>query len=132
MTYSNPKYPPNRTMSRRFALNSIADTEKFIESRLALFEQYIDAPEDLIPECTDKELWRKEAIWKYYKNPANKTKSTKNFDNEAEAIARWSADAMKGEVVHVPGQAVACRYCPAFSECKQKDRLIENGELLIE
>lgn len=132
MTYSNPKYPAKRTMSKQFPLMSMADTENYVVNRIAALDMYMDVPENQIPLCTDKELWRKEPSWKYYKNPANKTRSTKNFDNEPEAIARWQADGCVGEIVKVDGQVVACRYCPAFAACTQKDALIADGSLVIE
>lgn len=132
MLYSQPNYPPRRMMPRKFKLMSLQDTEKYVVDRLNLINQYMDAPDDQIPECTDKELWRSDPQWKYYKNPKNKTRSTKNFDSEGEAIARWQTDGGVGEVVKIPGQAKACKYCPAFPVCKQKDRLIESGDLILE
>ncbi len=132
MMYSQPNYPPRRMMPRKFKLMSLEDTENYVVNRLNLIHQYYNAPDDQIPECTDKELWRSDPQWKYYKNPKNKTRSTKNFDNEGEAIARWQTDGGVGEVVKIPGQVKACKYCPAFPVCKQKDRLIESGDLILE
>ena len=127
MSYSTPNYPPRRMMPRKFKLMSLADTEQFVVGKLNAIQQYYNAPDELIPECTDKELWRSDPQWKYYKNPA-----TKNFDNEGEAIARWQTDGGVGEVVKIPGQAKACLYCPASPVCKQKDRLIDSGDLIID
>lgn len=132
MSYNNPNYPARRTMSKQYPLKSVAETQLYVENRIALLDQYMNAPEKDIPLCTDKELWRKDPSWKYYKNPANKTRSTKNFDNEAEAIARWQADGCVGEIVKVDGQVSACRYCPAFAACTQKDALIADGSLVVE
>lgn len=132
MTFRDPKYPPRRMMPRKFQLMSLADTEAYVINRLNQIAQYIDAPDDAIPECTDKELWRNDPEWKYYKNPKNKVRATKNFDNEAEAIARWQADGGTGEVVKIPGQVKACLYCPAYPVCKQKDRLIDSGDLILD
>ena len=132
MSYSTPNYPPRRMMPRKFKLMSLADTEQFVVGKLNAIQQYYNAPDELIPECTDKELWRSDPQWKYYKNPANKNRATKNFDNEGEAIARWQTDGGVGEVVKIPGQAKACLYCPASPVCKQKDRLIDSGDLIID
>lgn len=132
MSFRDPKYPPRRMMPRKFNLMSLEDTEAYVINRLNQIARYMDAPDDEIPECTDKELWRSQPEWKYYKNPNNKSRSTKNFTNEAEAIARWTEDGAVGEVVKIPGQVKACLYCPAFSVCKQKDRLIESGELILD
>lgn len=132
MTRNDPAYPARRMMPRKYKLMSVADTEKYVINRLDQIEKYYDKPDDEIPECTDKELWRSDPVWKYYKNPEKLAKSTKNFDNEAEAIARWQTDGGVGQLIAVPGQAKACLYCPAFTVCKQKDRLIESGDLIIE
>lgn len=132
MTYRDPKYPPRRMMPRKFKLMPLADTEAYVINRLNQIAKYMDAPDDEIPECTDKELWRSTPEWKYYKNPKNKTRSTKNFTNQAEAIARWTEDGGVGEVVEIPGQVKACLYCPAFPVCKQKDRLIDSGDLILD
>lgn len=37
----------------------------------------------------------------------------------------------KGIVKEVKGQVVACRYCPAFHLCTQKDSYINSGELIV-
>lgn len=132
MMRNTPNYPERRTMSRKFNLMSLEDTEAYISGKLIQIQTFMNAPEEDLPLCTDKELWRKDPSWKYYKNPAKKDRSTKNFDNEAEAIARWTTDGMVGEVVMVPGQVKACHYCRAFTACKQKDALIESGDLVIE
>lgn len=132
MTFSQPNYPAKRMMPRVFKLMPIEATEQYVLGRIQLIQQYYNAEDDDIPECTDKELWRSDPVWKYYKNPNSKTRATKNFDNEAEAIARWNLDGGVGEVVKIPGQAKACKYCPAFPVCKQKDRLIESGDLVLE
>ena len=132
MTYSQANYPAKRMMPRKFKLKPPEEIEAYVKQRIADIRTLWDKPDDEIPECTDEELWRSEPVWKYYKNPASKTRATKNFDNEGEAIARWQQDGGVGEVVKIPGQAKACLYCPAFAVCKQKDRLIESGDLVID
>ena len=127
----SPKYPTNRIMSKRFNLLSTAETEAYIRSRIDLYRRYGKSPESELPECNDKELWRKNPSWKYYKNPNNRARSTKNFDDKAEAFMRLNEDGNVGLVVEIPGQVVACKYCPAFAICTQKDRLIESGDLIL-
>lgn len=128
---SDPNYPNRQVESLRVPLMSIADTETYIRSRIALFNQYRDSDDVDIPECDDKELWRKEAVFKYYKNPSNTKRSTKNFDTSYEAHERLTKDGSVGLVKEVPGQVIACKYCAAFPICNQKDHLIATGSLIM-
>ena len=129
---SRPNYPPQRVMTQEFKLMSLEETERYVMSRLALINKYRDEDEINIPHCTDEELWRKPASWKYYKDP-NKTsgRSTKNFDNATDAFARFRDDGGTGVVLEVKGQVSACKYCNAFNICTQKDQLIVSGDLVL-
>lgn len=126
----NPEYPKARVLSQRYKLLSLSDTEEYLKDKLSSILEHQDSDETDIPLCTDKELWRKPTVWKYYKNPTA-TKSTKNFDNSIEAYARYNDDGCVGEVREVKGQVSACKYCPAFLLCTQKDTLIANGDLTL-
>lgn len=131
MLASDPNYPKRRFHTQTFPLFSLPETENFIRQKLALIDQYWDAPEEEIPYCNDEELWRSEPVFKYYKNPQKMKRSTKNFDNRQDALRRLSEDGNVGIVKEVPGQVTACRYCPAFVACSQKDMLIEAGDLVL-
>lgn len=131
MVKSDPSYPPKRFHTQSFELLSLNETEAFIRKKLALIEQYWDAPEEEIPQCSDEELWRSEPQFKYYKNPEKTARSTKNFDTMQDAMLRLSEDGNVGIVKEVPGQVTACRYCPAFAACTQKDQLIAAGDLIL-
>jgi hypothetical protein len=131
MAKTDPSYPPKRFHTQTFNLMSLAETESFIRRKLALIEQYWDSPEEDIPQCDDDELWRSEPQFKYYKNPEKTARSTKNFDTMQDAMLRLSEDGNVGIVKEVPGQVTACKYCPAFAACTQKDRLIAMGDLII-
>lgn len=124
-------YPANRTMQRVFKLMSIDETHRWVHNRLELIKRYWDASEDQIPQCNDAELWRRDPVWKYYKNPAKTSRSTKNFDSRHDAYMRLAQDGNVGTVIEQPGQAVACRYCPAFPVCSQKDALLASGDLQL-
>lgn len=128
---TDPNYPPKRIHQKLLKLKSVAETEAFVRRKLALIEQYWDAPEDQIPECTDEDLWRSDPVFKYYANPEKTARSTKNFDNKQDAYTHM-AQAGKGVVIEKPGQVTGCKYCPAFALCSQKDRLIASGDLLME
>lgn len=129
---NNPRYPQKPTEELLIPLLTIEETEQYIVDRLRLFDAFKDAGQDELPLCTDKELWRKPAQFKYYKNPEKRNRSTANFDNAEDAYIRKAKDGNVGVVVEVPGQVMACNYCPAFPICKQKDDLIADGSLVID
>lgn len=131
MAKTDPSYPPKRFHTQAFELMSLSETESFIRRKLELIEQYWDAPEEEIPECDDSELWRSEPVFKYYKNPEKTARSTKNFTTKPEAYAFMAEQGNAGIVKEVPGQVTACKYCPAFITCAQKDRLVAMGDLVL-
>ncbi|TXH09430.1 MAG: hypothetical protein E6R03_16795 [Hyphomicrobiaceae bacterium] len=128
---TDPSYPPKRFHKQSFDLMSLMETESFIRRKIALIEQYWDAPEADIPECDDSELWRSEPVFKYYKNPDKTARSTKNFTTKPEAYAFMAEQGNVGIVKEVSGQVTACKYCPAFITCAQKDRLVAAGDLVL-
>ena len=127
----DPKYPQQRIQQRILPLKSIPETDAFVKRKLAQIEQYWDADEKAIPPCTDADLWRSEPVFKYYKNLEKRSRSTKNFDNLHDAQLRLIEDGSVGVVVEQPGQVTACKYCPAFAVCSQKDTLIASGDLVL-
>lgn len=128
---TDPTYPQTRIVTKTVELMQPTAVEHFIKTKLALVDKYMDAPEEDIPFCTDEELWRDEPVFRYYKNPENTGRSTKNFDNYQDALVRLNKDGNVGVIRTQPGQARACLYCPAFPVCSQKDLLIAAGELII-
>ena len=127
----DPKYPQQRIQQRLLPLKSIQETDAFIKRKLGQIEQYWGATEEQLPLCTDADLWRSEPVFKYYKNPEKRARSTKNFDNRHDAQLRYIEDGSVGIVVEQPGQITACKYCPAFAVCSQKDALIASGDLVL-
>jgi hypothetical protein len=127
----DPKYPNRPVEQLLIPLLDLETTEVYIRSRLSLIKQYSQMDEVDIPFCTDEELWRDEPIYKYYKNPAKRTRSTKNFDNAREAYARLAEDGSVGIVVEVPGQPTACKFCAAFPVCSQKDIFLADNTLQL-
>lgn len=128
---SDPKYPQQRMQQRLIPLKPLLETDAFVKRKLQQIEAYWDAPEDEIPPCGDEDLWRSDPVFKYYKNPAKTGRSTKNFETQAEAMLRYVQDGSVGIVKEVPGQVTACKYCPAFAACTQKDALIASGDLVL-
>jgi hypothetical protein len=130
---SDPNYPSHPFKKQSFALKSVQEIEAFISKKLALMEKYWNADEADIPLCEDEDLWRSDPVFKYYKNPEKLTgRSTKNFDNKHDAMLRFVEDGSKGVVLEKPGEVTACKYCPAFPVCTQKDALIAAGDLLMD
>lgn len=121
-------YPATPMLEYILPLKSHAETEAFIRNKLAQIKQYMNTPEDQIPECNDEDLWRKPTVWKYYKKPEAK-RASKVYDNAAEAYA--FANMNGGFVKEFPGGVSACKYCDAFTVCTQKDRYLASGELII-
>lgn len=128
-------YPPERMLTKRFNLWSVEKTEAYVVKRVEDIVRLIDAPEEMLPPCSDDELWRSETVWKYYKNRDKAyepgARSTKNFSNAADAAYQLSKDGNVGIVIEKKGEVKACLHCPGFMVCKQKDGLIASGDLIV-
>ena len=124
-------YPATRVISQEYPLMSVFDTELFIKAKLFELNKYTGMDQDSMPPCTSEELWERPSVFKYYKNPANKSRSTKNFENYWEANQRFIDDGSVGEVVEVKGEVVFCKYCPAVNACKQAQQYIQEGRLSV-
>ena len=127
----DPNYPPHAVPTRSFGLMGLQETEQWIKNRLALLQQYMDAPDEDIPECNEEELWRSSPLYKYYANEQATGRSTKNFDNPLDARKHMAEKGGKGRIDVIPGSVKACLYCPAFPVCQQKDRLVADGSLIL-
>lgn len=127
---SPDKYPSSPILSTQYPLLTLEDTERYLIERLSLLQELRDKPEEQMPPCTDADLWRKPSVWKYYADPSKLARSTKNFDNQQEAEMFYRAKG-KGVVIEKKGTPSACKYCPAFTICKQKDQYIQDGSLLF-
>lgn len=129
----NPTYPQAAHVERILTLKPVEEIQQYVERKLTLIEKYWDAPEDEVPQCSEDELIRSDAVFKYYSDPAKANaggRSTKNFDDKQLAYTHL-AQAGKGVVKEVPGQVTACRFCPAFPVCTQKDALVAAGDLIL-
>lgn len=120
----DPNYPEKRLITKEYILLDDAGVEAFIRQRIEDLEQYINLPEDQIPECTKEDLWQDDPVYKYYSDPTTITKggrASKNFSDPVLANQHLMEKG-KGTVVTVEGSPKACGYCDAYEICKQKDR----------
>jgi len=116
------KYPAQRVKQHIVPLMSLEETDAWIRAKITAIQAATLLSEAEIPECTDKELWRSNSIYKYFKDPAKiNGRSTRNFPSLAEANT-FRAEKGVGTVLTVKGKVKACGYCPAFDICKQKDK----------
>lgn len=123
---SNPLYPQKRVESKEIGLIPMVETDLWVKRKLQQIEQFMDAPEATIPDCTDEELWRSDPKFKYFSDPTKTNgRSTKNFDTLADANAFMASKGGKGVVITVPGEPKRCQYCDAFDICSQKNRYLQ-------
>jgi hypothetical protein len=125
-------YPAFRMMTVPFTLMSVSETEAFVRARLQEIKaNSMKAEEDIIL-CTSEQLWEESTVYKYYKNPNSKTRSTKNYYNFAEAQKHLITDGSVGVVDIVKGKCKACLYCSAATICSQAKQLVLEGRLEME
>ena len=110
---------------------SIPETQIFVTDIVAQISSLENSPECDLPECTAEELWRKADVFKYYKDPNKKTRSTKNFDTLIEANTRLVKDGNIGIVDTFKGQVIRCRYCDVVGVCAQANSYLADGSLVL-
>lgn len=128
---SKPNYPPHKIHTQDFELMSLEDTERLIQSKLNMVDHFESLDQSVLPHCTPEELWQKDSVFKYYKDPNKRARSTKNFTSLADANLRLVADGTVGTVYEQKGEIKYCKYCSANSVCTQKDQYILDGLLKI-
>lgn len=111
-------YPSHKVMGVKFALDTIENTQAFVEQQVSLIERLKDEPQSDLPACTAEQLWQGAGVWKYYKKIGAK-RATKNFDSPHDANSRLYDDGGTGEVVHFPDEPKACMYCDVNTICEQ-------------
>jgi hypothetical protein len=125
-----PNYPPTPSFAHKISLMSHEETDTYIRNRIAMLKSLENVPEHGMPLCSDEDLWRDPSEWKVYKD----SKSTRavnggKFDslNKAQVFV-----ANKGGIIkEIKAKVRACKFCPAFPICEQKDQYIASGELEI-
>ncbi len=123
----NSSYPQSQIIQKKFPLMSFGETEKWLINRTNKITKYTGKLQPEIPECTPTDLWQKDPVFKYYKNP-NNVKATKNFTNLADANTRLAREGV-GIVKTFPGEVKRCHYCSASPVCQQRESLELSGLL---
>jgi hypothetical protein len=118
-------YPQGRTATKKIALMSIAETQKFVEDKLSEIQINELIEDDKLPDCTDEELWASADVWKVYKG-ASRARSMKNFALEADAY-EFAATKAGSVVVLNKGEVKRCNYCSYQEFCSQYTRLKVKG-----
>lgn len=122
---SDPKYPQTRVTQKEFTLMSLEDTEAWISEKLKEIRanaKLFRGGQSKMIRCTEKQLWRSDAQYKFYLDPKKATaggRSTKNFTSPGDAEL-FRIEKGKGVVITIPGEVKACEYCPAFAICEQR------------
>lgn len=110
---ANEKYPPAKVYKREYKLLSLEETEMFIRNKLKIHVQHLESPLELIPCCSEKELFSKPPAFKYYKTGYEEGKrATKNFDTFAEA-SKYRAEKgnYQGDIIESRGEPFMCPCC---------------------
>jgi len=128
---SDKSYPQSKIVTKTYQLQSLAATENYLRQMTNEINRLTPLPQEQLPLCTDKELWRDPDVWKYYKNPAKTTRSTKNFATQGEAYSRMAADKGVGIVKLVKGTCKRCKYCDVVELCNQAKQLQVDGLLQL-
>ena len=124
---ADPKYPQSPITPYKIPLLSDEDTLASIQEFIHQLETHENTAEPELPMCSDEELWRDDPVYKYYKDPLKKARSTKNFSDFIEARKFFAEQGFVGELVTVPGMCMACNYCEVSANCTQYKQLKAEG-----
>lgn len=129
---ADPKgYPPKRILTKKFPLQSQAETERFLLGRLTEMEDYQYVEQEALPRCKPSDLWQDSPKWAYFANPAKLQRATRLFDLEADAQRRYADDGCKGVVVKREAEVKRCAYCAARPICTQAEEYQLSGLLKL-
>lgn len=109
---TNPDYPPAKCYYKQYKLWSLADTEAWLKNKLKTLNKYWNSPIEQIPCCTEKDLFSKPSVFKYYKAGYEEGKrATKNFPSMNEALAYRAKQGYQGDVIEVKQDPFMCPFC---------------------
>jgi hypothetical protein len=120
-------YPQQRIMaSYKIDLMSLEDTEKYIKERLNEYLKHRNTPDEQLPRCIDKELWRTETTFAVMKVGNQKATKVCNSQKEAELYIA-DKQIQKSFIETRPGKVKRCRYCQSAPYCNQYSYYLANG-----
>lgn len=125
------RYPPLRLMDKDYPLMGESAVQNYLRNKINDLRSYWDSNEADLPTCTPKDLWQDEPVYKYYKDPAKRSRSQGNFDTPFEAEQKRRENGGIGIIVPVYGQPKACLWCPAQAICSQAQGYIASGKLTL-
>ena len=113
-------YPSRRLIEAKYELYPKEFVEGYLIKKLDLVKKYLNAPEEDIPRCTNEDLWRGPAKYKYYSDSTKTAgKATRTFDNREEAYTFMGTKG-KGIVIESLGEPRRCKYCNCYDICGQR------------
>lgn len=105
-------YPAGKVLSKEYKLMSIEETEQYILNKVHGLQKFWNSPLAAIPCCSDKEVYAKPPVYKYYKTGyAEGKRATKVFNSMAEASAYRATQGNVGEIKEVFGDPFYCPFC---------------------
>ena len=122
-------YPKTRAVTKQYPLMGMPAVEEWIQFKLKQYTELKNKSQSELPLCTDEELWATQTVHKYYNNPNNMSRATKNFNSLEEAEAH-KTNKGTGIVITVPGEVKACTYCQVIDYCEQAKALESEGRLV--
>jgi hypothetical protein len=104
-----PSYPNSKAVEYRLPVFDFDTTEEFMANRVELMIGHEGTPDDMLPECTEREMWARETRW------AVMTKGRKSalrlLPSEADARA-WAASYNPRTPIPPKNYSFVCR--PGF------------------
>lgn len=119
-------YPTLRTAIKPVKLWDIQDTEAWVYKRIEDFLLAEKTKLNLLPRCTDEELWRPSPTFKVMKK--NRKSAIRNFNNLEDA-EEHKAKHKDSFIVSVPSKAKRCIYCVCRPVCLQYKEMLSNDEV---
>ena len=128
----DPKYPKTRILTKKLPLLSLEQTESFIRERLHELAAYEHLQQADLPECNRVELWQDPPKYALYKDPNNRKRATKLFENQAEAM-QYNREKFggTGHIETRESEPTFCKYCPAHGVCTQAEQFVLKGILTL-
>jgi len=123
-----PDYPKHQVAVLPVRLWDEKDVEDYINERVKLHYQSMDAPSDQLPECTPEERWDKPTIYAIMKK--GRKSSVRNLfslENAQEYIDKNELDINIHSIQERLGESTRCEYyCDVKDFCQQYKRLKED------